>query len=325
LALPQAMTQNVACYAEGFTMFHVSLSRDAGRGKYSPASRVAIALLAFAFAHAAGAQVARSCSLPTGSQEITVLPDGIRITQERVLASPLNPQGDIALYLALGAPIAAHALNGGSFRYAVLSYPGLVDLDPILWQLQDSPGFRYTAVGQVVCPATRPPFVSAPVQVYELHSKRWDTYYYLLTDFEYRLLKKATATTDADWEWTDETFFAEATGNYCSDYLPVHRLEYRGADGYFNQYYTQDLQVCGQAKSVQGLVSRGQPFWALPADFSWGNPCALAAGPPVYRLYNNREAQARPNHRYTTRRVLADQLVAQGWTNEGIGFCAAGY
>ena len=55
---------------------------------------------------------------------------------------------------------------------------------------------------------------------------------------------------------------------------------------------------------------------------SVGSPCG-APLQPVYRLYNNREGEARPNHRYTISPVLAGQLVAQGWTNEGIGFCAA--
>lgn len=71
------------------------------------------------------------------------------------------------------------------------------------------------------------------------------------------------------------------------------------------------------------VVSRGAPFWAAPArGASVGAPCG-APLQPVYRLYNHREGEARPNHRYTISPVLAGQLVARGWTNEGIAFCAA--
>jgi hypothetical protein len=43
-----------------------------------------------------------------------------------------------------------------------------------------------------------------------------------------------------------------------------------------------------------------------------------AGSSPLYRLYNNLRSGA-PNHRYTTSRVIFDQMVAQGWTAEGAG------
>jgi hypothetical protein len=45
--------------------------------------------------------------------------------------------------------------------------------------------------------------------------------------------------------------------------------------------------------------------------------CPAGSG-PLYRLYNNQRSGA-PNHRYTTSRVIFDQMVAQGWTAEGAG------
>ena len=44
---------------------------------------------------------------------------------------------------------------------------------------------------------------------------------------------------------------------------------------------------------------------------------------PVYRAYNGRFAQHDSNHRYTTDVPTYDAMVAQGWSGEGVVFCAA--
>ena len=40
----------------------------------------------------------------------------------------------------------------------------------------------------------------------------------------------------------------------------------------------------------------------------------------VHRLYNNRD-----NHRFVVRTALRDQMVAEGWTDEGIAMCLIDY
>ena len=247
----------------------------------------------------------------------------MRITHSRILESVRNPASGGALFLALGAPSSAHPLDFGPYHYVVLGYSTLLDLDLILWKVQALPGIRGAYNNFYIYPATCPSLPRTFVRVSELRSRRWDTFYYL-PDNEYGLLKRITETTDADWEWTDEAFIVEADSmGLCSGgTAPVHRLEYRAQDGYFTQYYTQDLAVCGRAKSELGLIPRGTPFWATPANGGADNPCFAPYRKPVFRLYNNREGEGRPNHRYLTNSVLAAQLVQQGWTNEGIGFCA---
>jgi hypothetical protein len=39
---------------------------------------------------------------------------------------------------------------------------------------------------------------------------------------------------------------------------------------------------------------------------------------PLYRLYNNGQGGA-PNHRYTTRIDVRQQMITQGWVSEGYG------
>jgi hypothetical protein len=45
---------------------------------------------------------------------------------------------------------------------------------------------------------------------------------------------------------------------------------------------------------------------------------------PVRRLYNNRAAQNDSNHRFTADEVARQIMVARGWVDEGVAFCAYG-
>jgi len=46
---------------------------------------------------------------------------------------------------------------------------------------------------------------------------------------------------------------------------------------------------------------------------------------PVYRLYNDRAAFNDTNHRHVADQAVRAQLVSEGWIDEGIAFCSAGY
>ncbi len=43
---------------------------------------------------------------------------------------------------------------------------------------------------------------------------------------------------------------------------------------------------------------------------------------PVYRVYNNGFASNNSNHRYMVDPVLYAQMVAKGWSDEGVVMCA---
>lgn len=44
---------------------------------------------------------------------------------------------------------------------------------------------------------------------------------------------------------------------------------------------------------------------------------------PVHRLYNNRGLAGDPNHRYTADAEVHGEMLARGWIDEGIAFCAS--
>jgi hypothetical protein len=49
--------------------------------------------------------------------------------------------------------------------------------------------------------------------------------------------------------------------------------------------------------------------------------CA-AGGQPIYRLYNGRAREHDPNHRFLPDAAARDDMIAAGWRDEGVAFCA---
>ena len=89
-------------------------------------------------------------------------------------------------------------------------------------------------------------------------------------------------------------------------------------------FYTADMSVCvflNQIYNPYGVSMENDRF-----DFST-SPAANGACPPgltpVYRAYNNGFALGfESNHRFSTDRAAILEVVAQGWIDEGIHFCA---
>jgi hypothetical protein len=68
---------------------------------------------------------------------------------------------------------------------------------------------------------------------------------------------------------------------------------------------------------------KNNPRWTFEGDvFGFRLPDASGNCPtgtvPLYRFYNN-GADGAPNHRFTTSLLVRAQMVAQGWTAEGLG------
>ena len=61
---------------------------------------------------------------------------------------------------------------------------------------------------------------------------------------------------------------------------------------------------------------------AFKADPPVNGVCPTMSPIPVYRYYNNRAAFGDTAHRYSPDRSLKTKLEADGWIDEGIGFCA---
>jgi streptogramin lyase len=93
----------------------------------------------------------------------------------------------------------------------------------------------------------------------------------------------------------------------------------RGPNSHF---YTLQPAECASVRTDPGWTyeSAGR-FWMMKpgSDGAAGCPSWTV---PVYRAYNNRFADNDSNHRYMTSPVLYAQMVAKGWTGEGVVMCA---
>lgn len=100
---------------------------------------------------------------------------------------------------------------------------------------------------------------------------------------------------------------------------PVCRFYGTPGVGPNSHFYTADADECAAVKRDRGWTYEGTAFYVmLPV----GQQCAGNA-PPVFRAYNNRYPQNDSNHRYATEYAVLQALQPQGWSIEGMVFCAA--
>ena len=80
-------------------------------------------------------------------------------------------------------------------------------------------------------------------------------------------------------------------------------------------FYSASPIECANVRAAhpEYVLETPNAFYVLMPD-QWGN-CATGSV-PIYRVWNG---LATTNHRYTMRRDIRDQMVAQGWVAEGNG------
>ena len=126
------------------------------------------------------------------------------------------------------------------------------------------------------------------------------------------------------WERTGGTLAAYSAPGDAAGLVPVCRFYGSISPGPNSHFFTADPAECAAVKLDPGWHYEGIAFYIqLPANRLCANPLK-----PVWRAYNN---GFRPppgfndgNHRFSTDHTAIEQLVAQGWTDEGIVFCATG-
>jgi streptogramin lyase len=90
----------------------------------------------------------------------------------------------------------------------------------------------------------------------------------------------------------------------------------RGPNSHF---YTLEPDECASVKLDSGWTYEfAGKFWMMKPG-STGCPDRTQ---PVYRAYNNRFAENDSNHRYMTSAALYVQMLAKGWSGEGVVMCA---
>ena len=117
--------------------------------------------------------------------------------------------------------------------------------------------------------------------------------------------------------WARTGYSFKVQNQFLSSYSPVCRFYLTGlARG--SHFYTADANECAGLKSDLYWKFEANAFYVPPAA---SDGSCLSGKVPVYRLYNNR-LSGTPNHRYTTASYVRTEMVSQGWTAEGVAFCA---
>ena len=118
----------------------------------------------------------------------------------------------------------------------------------------------------------------------------------------------------AGWQRTGESFpvWLQDTGGMAGVCRFFSGTWYAPRSSHF---YTPFQQEC--------LDTRNRPEWLFEAiafyvELPDANGNCVAGRQPLYRLYN-RGANATPNHRYTTRPDVRQQMINAGWQPEGVG------
>jgi uncharacterized delta-60 repeat protein len=101
---------------------------------------------------------------------------------------------------------------------------------------------------------------------------------------------------------------------------PVCRFYGTPGIGPNSHFYTVDLAECDAVRNDPGWHYEGIAFFIIaPTPTDQSCPSSTL---PVLRAYNDRFAQNDSNHRYTTNPAVLQAMVQQGWSAEGVVFCA---
>lgn len=101
--------------------------------------------------------------------------------------------------------------------------------------------------------------------------------------------------------------------------LPISRFYAPGPNSHFFTGSAGDVAILDRPGT--GWLRENIAFYTAMPDAA-GN-CSPDKT-PVHRLYNNRAAQNDSNHRYTADDAARRVMVARGWIDEGVAFCAYG-
>jgi Repeat of unknown function (DUF5648) len=168
------------------------------------------------------------------------------------------------------------------------------------------------STGLFVCSNTPPP-ASNTVTVIEFYNTNNRHYFRTTSAQEAAGIDAGQA--GAGWVRTGDTYTAYAAGTGTGN--DVCRFYTFGANSHF---YTAAAAECNALKSPSsGWVYEGLSYRiAIP-----NNNGSCAAGlKPVYRFFNNRQAFTDSNHRFSVSANNISLMQSQGWTYEGVAFCA---
>ena len=120
---------------------------------------------------------------------------------------------------------------------------------------------------------------------------------------------------------SDSREICETVGCWCGS-SPTRFYGTPGV-GPSSHFYTLNPNECEIVRRDRGWTFENYAFFAFTplAATYLGSRCPQSMI-PIYRLYNNGFASGDSNHRYTANVSTYKQMMAQGWSDEGIAFCA---
>ena len=168
------------------------------------------------------------------------------------------------------------------------------------------------------------PILEYPIPVVEYYNIY--LHHYFLTTHDDEMAAIATGAAGPGWTRTGWSFSAYRLGagtfsttcpGGCGE--PVSRFYSAYSNSHF---YTTDAAEAAAIQQPGSEWKLERQEFQVPVPDANGQ-CA-AGQVPVYRLYNNRFAFHDSNHRFVTDAGERARMVAQGWIDEGVRFCALG-
>lgn len=161
-------------------------------------------------------------------------------------------------------------------------------------------------------------WAQTPVTVVEYYNRALDAYF--ITG---RSNEQATLDAVADFQRTGMSFAAVSASTAPPWYSQICRYYVNIAEPFTKSHFygvkDTDCALIANAR-IAGFANEGFDFaTALPSPVG----CPASEGVPVYRTFRAAAGGKSSNHRYTVSTAIRDSMVARGWANEGIAFCAA--
>jgi hypothetical protein len=154
-----------------------------------------------------------------------------------------------------------------------------------------------------------PPPGTGSVQIVEYHNSAQDDYFITADPAEQQALD-AAAQSGAVWSRTGMSFNSGGSAS-------VYRFIYRSSTGTNTHFYTVNT-------GEQSSLLANNPIWVLESPVAFymtaanANQTCPAGTVPVYRAAQEQTG----SHRFTTLQSAISEVLARGWANEGVAFCA---
>jgi serine protease len=207
----------------------------------------------------------------------------------------------------------------GADPYPRLAFPELLDPGLVTQRLLSTGEFASVGPGDAILCGTPPPDVVA--DAIEYYNTRLG--HYFVTAFVREQQAIEAGAVGADWIRTGESFpvivepgcLMGAPGGL----HPAYRFTGIPDRGPASHFFTVSTAECAVVRDRADWAWQyeGIPFWARePVDGG------CATGLALHRAYNA-GAGGTPNHRYSTKRSIIDDMTARGWVDEGVAMCVA--